>query len=192
MARENRPTNDMIRFVIAPDGFVVPDLKARLPGRGAWVGARHDAVDRAVKTRAFPHAFKRDVTVCDDLANRVKNLLLDRALAALGMATRAGAVMTGFTKVSNAAILGKLALALSAIDGSNDGKRKIASAITASGASNVLYLNTFTCEQLSLALGRPNVIHASVTNGRVAATVKSAVFRYVTFCDGGDTNSSTA
>ena len=61
VTRAVKPVDELIRFVIAPDGAVVPDLKRRLPGRGVWVTATRAAVDEAVKRKAFARGFKREV-----------------------------------------------------------------------------------------------------------------------------------
>ena len=40
------PKDALLRFVLAPDGQVVPDLAGKLPGRGIWVTPRRDAKRR--------------------------------------------------------------------------------------------------------------------------------------------------
>ena len=61
VAREVRPVGELIRFVVGPDGAVVPDIRRNLPGRGLWVTATHQAVDQAFRRKLFAKGFKRDV-----------------------------------------------------------------------------------------------------------------------------------
>ncbi|WP_376099147.1 DUF448 domain-containing protein [Roseomonas sp. CCTCC AB2023176] len=58
----------MIRFVLAPsaDGgapSLVPDLAGRLPGRGMWLSARGDVLERAVSRGAFLKAARGPVLI---------------------------------------------------------------------------------------------------------------------------------
>src|SRR5262249_1827720 len=108
--RTVHPAEELIRFVVGPDGTVIPDLKAALPGRGVWVLASIDAVSHAVAKRAFTRGFKREVRVAPDLAAQVGALLTDRAREALALANKAGAVVTGFAKVEAALAARPLAL----------------------------------------------------------------------------------
>lgn len=89
----------MIRFVVGPEGDVVPDLARRLPGRGLWVKAERAAVERAVAKNLFARAARASVKPASDLAERVERLLLERALADLSRARRAGRAVAGFVKV---------------------------------------------------------------------------------------------
>jgi predicted RNA-binding protein YlxR (DUF448 family) len=89
----------MIRFVVGPEGEVVPDLSRSLPGRGMWVKAERALVERTVARRLFAKAARANVKAPDDLAERVERLLLERALADLGRARRAGRAVAGFVKV---------------------------------------------------------------------------------------------
>src|ERR1700761_8451417 len=99
--RAVKPTDDMIRFVVGPDG-IVPDLKRKLPGRGVWVTASKAAVAEAVARKAFARSFKRDVKVAKDLAEQTEALLARAAVDALAIAGKAGDVPAGFAKVEAA------------------------------------------------------------------------------------------
>jgi predicted RNA-binding protein YlxR (DUF448 family) len=99
---EKRAPQDMLRFVLAPDGVVTPDLARALPGRGVWTTARAAAVRAAIAKKSFARAFRRAVSVDADLAARIEAMLLDRALGALGMARRAGEATAGFVKAQQA------------------------------------------------------------------------------------------
>src|SRR3954454_1968141 len=97
-----KPVDELIRFVIAPDGTVVADLKRRLPGRGVWVTATRGAVDEAVKRRAFSRGFKREARAGADLGEEVGRQLERAALDALGIVLKSGRIAAGFAKTEGA------------------------------------------------------------------------------------------
>jgi predicted RNA-binding protein YlxR (DUF448 family) len=115
----------MIRFVVGPDGDVVPDLARRLPGRGMWVQASRAAVERAVTRRLFAKAARAAVKAADDLPERVEHLLLERALADLGRARRAGRAVSGFVKVEQMIGRGRAGLLVVADEADGDGLGKL-------------------------------------------------------------------
>ncbi len=168
--RTVRPAGELIRFVRAPDGAVVPDLKRELPGRGVWVTASGDAVRLAMKKRAFARGFKDEVTV-DPALDAVTDGLIERqTLAMLGFANKAGLVLAGFAKVE-AALAKEAVLALiEAQDAGEDGVRKLGQAARRSGRSTEMRaVRLFRGSQLDLALGRSNVVHAALLAGPVSA-----------------------
>src|ERR1017187_8474752 len=68
VTRQVRPIDELIRFVVAPSGQVIPDLKRKLPGRGLWVSASRAAVAEAVRRHQFSKGFKREVRASATLA----------------------------------------------------------------------------------------------------------------------------
>jgi predicted RNA-binding protein YlxR (DUF448 family) len=168
VAREVRPVADMIRFVVGPDGEVVPDLKRRLPGRGVWVTASRKAVADAVGRRAFARGFKADVRVAPELAGLVDGLLERSALDALGIVRKAGRVVAGYARVENALAAEPVVALVHAADAGRDGARKIAAAARSrlgEKAEGLAVVGAFTAAQLDLALGRSNVVHAALLAG---------------------------
>jgi predicted RNA-binding protein YlxR (DUF448 family) len=161
VTREARPAEELIRFVRAPDGTVVADLKRRLPGRGVWLSPDRATIAEAVKRKVFARGFKQDVSVPGDLPDAVGALFERAALDMLSLANKAGRVVAGFGKVETALQGGKAAAVLHAKDGAEDGKRKLAQAARRAGAE-VPVLGIFTSGQMDLALGRENVIHAAL------------------------------
>jgi predicted RNA-binding protein YlxR (DUF448 family) len=161
----------MVRFVVGPDGAVVPDLAGRLPGRGAWISLQRAAVETAVKRRAFARAFRREVAVDPALADHLDRLLEKAALEGLSLANKGGAVVCGFTKVADAIAAGPIAALIHACEAADDGTDKLDRALRGalSGYSDpngeTPIVRLFTVEQLNLALGRSNVIHAAVLAG---------------------------
>ena len=102
VTRAVRPVEDLIRFVIAPDGEAVPDIKHNLPGRGVWVTASRSALDQAVKSNAFARGFRREVRLGADLSGRTERLLESAVLDALAMARKAGSIVMGCAQVEAA------------------------------------------------------------------------------------------
>ncbi len=162
------PESRLLRFVADPAGHVVPDAAARLPGRGLWVEASKAAVEKAVNRKLFARAAKAQVTADADLASRAEQALVARMTGDLGLARRSGALVLGFDNV-----LRELdgprppRVLIEAFDGSSDGKRKLYAAAHRRGL-NCAVIETLTADELGLALGRENVIHAAVQPGGLA------------------------
>jgi uncharacterized protein len=178
VTRQVRPIDDLIRFVVTPTGEVIPDLKRKLPGRGLWVSASRQAVAEAVRRNQFSKGFKRDLRVTPALADDTENLLVRSVTDALAMAAKAGQVVSGFSKVEGALEQGQAKALLHASDGAADGIRKL-DAIVRQKAGNhgesheFPVVTVLTSEQLDLALGRSNVIHAAVLAGPASKTFLS-------------------
>ena len=186
LTRDRRPKDDLIRFVLAPDGEIVPDLKERLPGRGVWVSAAGDSVAEAAKRNVFARALKAQVKVPTDLARRVETLLLEAALGAFALANKAGEVMFGFTKVEQAIAREKILALVHASDAAEDGCRKLDARRRAqTKGAEAPAIRVFTSDELDLASGRTNVIHAAIIHGRVGAKLLAAVSRLERYRTGG-------
>jgi hypothetical protein len=158
----------LIRFVVGPEGEVVPDLARKLPGRGLWVAADRASVETAAKKGLFARAAKAKVKAPADLADQVEILLRRRLLSALGLARKSGDITSGFEKVSATIQTGKAAWLIEARDGAADGRRKIMS-IARKQQPPPRVFGLFTAEELGLALGGENVIHTAFLAGRAAA-----------------------
>jgi predicted RNA-binding protein YlxR (DUF448 family) len=165
VTRNVRPVDELVRFVIAPDGTVVPDLKGRLPGRGVWVTATADAIDMAERRRLFARGFHETVRVAPGLSARTDERMLAGLVGALGMARKAGTVVTGFAKVEAALASGKAIGLIHASDAADDGIKKIESAARRSGLGALPVIRPLSSDQLDLALGGANVIHAALLAG---------------------------
>jgi predicted RNA-binding protein YlxR (DUF448 family) len=174
----------MIRFVLAPDGRVTPDIARRLPGRGVWVSPSAETLAKAVSAKAFSRAFKGKAEVSTDLVRDVDALLETDALQWLSIANKAGLVVAGFAKVQAAIGKGKLAALIHASDAGADGVEKLGGvARRAAGpdGAKVITIGIFNSGQLDLALGRPHVIHAALTSGSAAETLLSRCRRLALF-----------
>ena len=191
--RTVRPVDDMIRFVIGPDGEAVPDLKRKLPGRGVWVTATQDALSDAVKRKALARGFKREVRLPADLVARTGQLLERSALDALAMAGKAGLVATGFTRVEAALAQERVVALLHAAEAAADGVRKLDAARRRRPEHGpILTIGILTSAQLDLALGRPNVIHAALLAGPASETFLARCRRLERFRVGDQHNRAGA
>jgi uncharacterized protein len=182
VTRQVRPIDELIRFVVSPQGEVIPDLKRKLPGRGLWVSASRQTVAEAGRRSQFSKGFKRDVHVAPTLAADTESLLVRGVIEALAMAAKAGQVVSGFSKVEGALEQGQAQNSVKALihasDGAADGIRKL-DAIVRQNARNgdesreFPVVRALTSEQLDLALGRSNVIHAALLAGPASKTFLS-------------------
>ena len=166
----------LIRFVAGPGDVVVPDLARKLPGRGMWVAADRDSVTLAAKKGHFSRSAKAKIAAPADLADQVEGLLTRRVLDGLGLAKRAGDLISGYDKVAAALSVGRVAWLIEAADGAHDGRRKILSLARRSPRTPRL-IGVYNAEQLSLALGGENVIHTAFLAGRGADRWTSDVLR---------------
>lgn len=179
--RVRRPRDEMLRFVLGPDGAVVPDLAERLPGRGVWLTCDRTVVAAAIRSKAFARSFKRKADVSADLPDRLATLILRKLSDALSIANKAGLVTAGFAKVEAAIEAGGVAAVLHGSDGSDDGSDKLDRryrAICLSAGRRPLVCKLLTIEQLSLALGRSNVVHAALGAGGAAKMLLSEIARF--------------
>jgi uncharacterized protein len=167
------PSDQMIRFVLDPEGVVVPDIRRRLPGRGVWVTARREILAVAERKRLFARGFKTEVRIEPGLADRVDSLLEDMAVQALSFARKAGEIVAGFAKVETAIAREPIAAIVQAQEAAGDGRSKIGAALRRrfGRADAVPIIRIFRSEQLDLALGRSNVIHAALLAGRASENV---------------------
>jgi predicted RNA-binding protein YlxR (DUF448 family) len=190
LTRTARPVDDLIRFVAGPDGEVVPDIKRKLPGRGIWVTATRAAVEEAVKRRIFARGFRKEVRARDDLGALTERLLERAALDALAIVGKAGQAAAGFGKVEDAIGNGDAIALIHASDAADDGKRKLAAAVRRRGdeGEKIPSIDAFSSQQLDLALGRLNVIHAALLDGPVSATFLARTQRFLRFRDGTSTD----
>jgi predicted RNA-binding protein YlxR (DUF448 family) len=193
LTRAVRPEAELIRFVAAPDGSVVPDIRAKLPGRGVWLGVDRGSVGEAVRKNVFARALKAPVRAASDLPDRVAERLREAALGRLGLARRAGAALAGFAKVEAAVGREALGALLMAADAAEDGRRKMAQALHRRFGQDVPFpvLRLFGAEELGLAMGLPNVIHAAVLQSPAGKSFVEAAIRLQRYEGVGDGHSKS-
>jgi len=168
--------DELLRFVAAPDGRVVADLKRRLPGRGCWVTPERAVVETAVKKKLFGRALKTEVVVPADLAGEVEGLLASNLLGMMGLARKAGQFIGGATKVDQAVRNGSAIAVFHALDAAEDGMRKLdqarrASARGAGAADEIPAFRLFTADEMEAALGEGALIHSAALAGQAGEGV---------------------
>ena len=176
----------LLRFVVAPDGTLVPDLSGRLPGRGLWLSPRRDMIEKACSRNLFAKAAKAPVTVPHDLSRQLVTLLRRRCLDLLGLAARAGQIAGGFEKVRGQLKAGKVGLLLQAVDGAEDGRRKLRQ-LAAYQDPPVSVFEVLRAEDLGKALGRQSWTHLAVMPGRIAERLEQDLTRLAGLDASGNT-----
>lgn len=176
---EVRTKDGMIRFVVAPDGSIVPDLEERLPGRGHWLTADRAVLEKALSKKLFSKAARRAVRADPAMADRVAGLLRDRCLSLLGLVRRGGHAVAGFEKVRDMLKSGGAAVLLAAVDGAQDGRSKLRAL-----ASGLPVVELFDAAAMGAALGRDLAVHASLAPGRLTERFLADCHRYAGFAPG--------
>jgi uncharacterized protein len=173
---ELRERAALLRFVVAPDGELVPDVAGRLPGRGLWLMPRRDIVERAVAKRLFARAARRPISAPLGLADRIEALLAQRCCETLGLARRAGQAVAGFERVADMVRRGRVGLLVFALDAAEAGRRRVAALgreVPAAGA--------LTGTELGAAFGRDRVAHVAVAPGPFADRLAADMRRIAGF-----------
>jgi predicted RNA-binding protein YlxR (DUF448 family) len=193
LTRRTADKAELIRLVLGPDAQVHPDVRAKAPGRGAWIGVSRPELETAIAKGklkgALARAFKtQGVEVPSDLPDRVEQALARAALDRLGMEARSGTLINGFDRVDQAARMGKVHLLLHSSDAGADGRRKLDQAWRVGGAEELGHRHGLEIPVertiLSMALGRGNVVHAALTDPGAAARVLAALTRWRAFIVG--------
>lgn len=197
LTRDVLPTQELLRLCVGPEDSLVPDLKENLPGRGVWVKLSRASVDMAIEKRAFGRSLKTKVEVDPELGALIDRLLAYNVLSRLGLARKAGQLVLGAGKVEGGLLNHSIRLRILASDAAKDSGRKMAAK---QASANRIYeegeageddkivqesgpalIETFTVEQLSVALGAENVIHAGVTKSAAAKSIEESWKRLETY-----------
>ena len=161
-----QPKAGLIRFVVGPDGTVVPDLAEKLPGRGIWVAANRASLTKAVTKKLFARAAKQSVSVPETLVADVERQIARRVVDGISLARKAGRAVAGYEKVKSWLATGEAAILIQASDGSGRGKSKLSSP-----PGKGTYIGVLTASELGLAFGREHVIHAALAGGGLTKRV---------------------
>jgi len=188
LSRRKGTRDQLIRLALGPDGQVAPDVRARAPGRGAWIGVGRKALDDAnAKGKlkgALARAFKTgDVNVPPDLGERIEATLRAQALDRLGLEARGGTLLSGAERIETAARQGKVHLLIHAADAGEDGRGKLDQAWRVGGGDSQGLVFPLPRTILSMALGRENVVHVALTDAAAARRVLHAINRWQAFID---------
>jgi predicted RNA-binding protein YlxR (DUF448 family) len=176
VTRDSGSPDTLLRFVAAPDGTIVPDLKRTLPGRGCWVSPRREAVDKAVAKKLFARALKWDVKADPDLGAAVDRLLVAQVTGMMNMARKAGQFISGAAKVEAAVRSGEAIAVFHSLDAAADGVRKIDQARKAwhlgTGAdAEIPAFHLLTGAELDELMGQNAFIHACALAGQAGEGV---------------------
>ena len=186
LSRRKGTKEELIRLALSPDNEVAPDVRARAPGRGAWIGAGRaelDAANASGKLKgALQRAFKTNaVRIPANLGERTEAALRQYALDRLGMEARAGNLINGAERVENAARSGQVHLLIHAADAGEDGRRSLDQAWRVGGGEQRGMIFPEPRTILSMALGRENVVHIALTDPAAASRVRHALARWLAF-----------
>lgn len=168
VTRTHAEPSMLLRFVVSPAGAIVLDLDRKLPGRGVWLTAERRVLEKAISSKAFARSLKCGVTVPAGLSDQVEQLMRRRTADTLALANKAGLVIAGFQQVDKALEAGKVAALLHGCDAAADGKGKLDRkfrAIRGAERRDFPIVDPLTIEELSLAMGRPSVVHAALIPG---------------------------
>jgi uncharacterized protein len=186
LSGEHGARDNLIRLALGPDGEIAPDVRARAPGRGAWIGVDRPTLEAAqAKGRlkgALARSFKTaTLSIPDDLGERIEAALRQAALDRLGLEARAGTLVTGSERIETAARRGEVHLLIHAADAGADGNARLDQAwrVGGGGAQGLVFPAERTI--LSLALGRENVVHLAIIDRAAASRVRHAIDRWRAF-----------
>ncbi|PPQ36223.1 DUF448 domain-containing protein [Rhodopila globiformis] len=190
VTRERLPKERMIRFVVGPDRQLVPDLAARLPGRGIWLSACRDVlesggageerrltgrqtggsaaggVDRHL-ARAFARAARGPVTVPSDLSGLLQAALVQRISELIGLTRRAGQALAGYEKAREVLRQGRARLVVQASDGSEAERKRFLSGF----GPDLTVIDPLPGEVLGRLFGRDYVVHVAIAPGKLAESL---------------------
>jgi uncharacterized protein len=172
--RESLPKERMLRFVLGPGREVVPDLVGRLPGRGMWLSARGDVLERALSRGAFMRAARGPVTLPSDLRARIEDGLRARIRDLLGLARRAGQAVSGWQAGREWLQAGRAGLLVQAVDGSLAERARF-------GGRDLPVVASLTAAELGVVFGRDHAVHVVVAPGRLADAIRVEAERLMGF-----------
>ncbi len=153
----------MVRFVVSPSSIIVPDLDARLPGRGIWLSARRDVIEQARSRGVFARAARMQVKVPEDLLSQVEVGLHRRMIELVGLARRAGQAISGFVKVREWVMQRRAAVIVHASDGSREELDRLMS-----GGRDIPVVDALSSEELAKVFGRERVVNVALAAGGLA------------------------
>lgn len=187
---DRAPRAALVRLALTPDGDVLPDVRAKAPGRGAWIGVTKAQLEIAIQKGklkgALARAFKTGpIAIPDDLPARIESALERASLDRLGLESRSGGLFSGAEKIETAARSGKLHLLLHACDAGTDGNRKLDQAWRVGsdeeGSDKRGLVLPVPRTILAVALGRQNVVHIGLTDPDAAKRVRETLDRWLHF-----------
>ncbi|MBR4127260.1 MAG: RNA-binding protein [Alphaproteobacteria bacterium] len=179
VTQETLPVDKLVRFCVAPDGLLVPDLAHKLPGRGIWVSADKDVIETACRKNLFTKAARRKTVCPENMDELIKKLFVRRLQSLLGVAKKAGLVTAGFEKVAEALRKGQVFCLIEAVDAAEDGREKLRRLCAGIDISVVRIL---TADQAAEALGTGVCVHAALKSGGISDLFVAEARRFAAYC----------
>ncbi len=171
VTRESLPKEQMLRFVLGPGRELVPDLAGRLPGRGMWLSAKADVLERALARGAFTRAARGPVVSPPDLRKRIEDGLRSRVRDLIGFARRGGQAVAGWQAVREVVLAGQVGLVVQASDGSPAERARLL------GGRELAVVAPLPGAALGAVFGRDHAVHAAVAPGRMAESIAAEAAR---------------
>ena len=162
---ESQPKQGLIRFVMGPEGQVVPDVMGKLPGRGVYVTSSREALGTAVKKKLFARGFKAQVQVPEELVQDVERQVARRVIELISLARKSGDAVSGFERVKDWLAKEEARVLIQASDGSGRGKSKLSTPYKGK------FIGCLTADELGMAFGRQTAIHAALASGGLSKRV---------------------
>jgi predicted RNA-binding protein YlxR (DUF448 family) len=184
LTRAERRRTELIRFVLSPDGTVTADLAERLPGRGVWVTATRAAVDDAVRRGVFARGLKAKAVAPAELGAAIDRQLALHLRQSFAFANKAGLVTAGFTRAEAVIEAGRAAALVQAMDAADDGRDRLArkfQAISAAAGRPAPLIRLIGLDEMSLAIGQSNVVHAVLADGGQTRAFLGAALRLLRY-----------
>ncbi len=181
VTRTVQPVGDLLRFVRQKDGALLLDLRCRLPGRGLWITAERKLLAQAKNSKIFNKGFKAHTSVPENLEDEVDAALFKAALGMFSLCNKAGKVLCGFAKAEKAIEQFQAAIVLHASDGAEDGLRKMRAAAWRTQQKALPFMTVFNSMQMSMALGRENVVHAALLTDPVSSATRVRLEKLVKY-----------
>ncbi len=187
LTRTKKPIDELIRFVLGPDDKIYPDISRRLPGRGVWITANRHSLEKATTSGVFSRSLKQHANVPGNLAEELDKLLAQRVMDSLALANKAGLVVAGYDKVFSLIGQSKAVALVHGSAAAESGRdrldRKFVATTGADRAPDLIF-DGLTIDQISLAMGRSNVVHAALKAGGAAARFVREARRLANFRSG--------
>lgn len=183
--REARGKEELLRFVLAPDGTVVPDILAKLPGRGAYTCFRRECLRQAVTRRQFSRAFRGEAKVApaDVLAAQIDERLRERIASYLALANKAGKIVSGSDMVmEKMRKRGRIGIVLLATDISVEIGEKVAELASREG---IPFFRLLDKDRFGELLGKGLRSVVAVEESGFVPSILKELERYGNFLDGG-------
>lgn len=181
----------LLRFVVGPEGQVLPDIRNRLPGRGVWLSNSRPVLKEAIRKRIFARGLKENAAIPEGLSEQVERLLREDALQMLAFVNKAGAVVTGFEKIASGGW--PIAGLLQARDGSASERQRLLGLVRMRGPNGMppKVISAFESTEIALSIGRDSVIHAALKVHPVSVSFLDRADRYVEFLADGPAESAS-